>query len=336
MKRINIMNFKINALSALRLMFATLLSFGVQCQSAMAGAYPDGPIRFIVPFPAGGTVDLAARAFTGFLGANLHQAIVVENRPGAGSVVGTQALAQHKPDGYTIGIAYLSHVAAPLFTKTNYDPIKDFRVVAVVGYGRTMAVVPVSSPVRSLKDLVALAKSKPGQLNYLNPGIGTLAHLSTELLKLNSGVNMVSVVYKGLPPATTDLLADRLDFAELSYPFPLPFIRDGKLRPIAVMGNARDPEFPDVPTYAEQGFESCDMQTWYAILVPAGTPQQVIDRLNRAFNESLSDPKTLEALKQVYITPAKAEGPQAGQAIVDADALRIKELVKRAKLDADK
>jgi tripartite-type tricarboxylate transporter receptor subunit TctC len=297
---------------------------------AFAQAYPAKPVKLVVPFPAGGTVDLVGRAVGNFLSSDLDRQFIVENLPGAGSIVGTQVVSKSLADGYTVCLSYLSHVAAPLFVKTAYDPVKDFRAASVFAWGRSVAVVPTSSSIKSLQDLVAAAKANPGKLNYLNPGNGTLAHLSTELLKLNTGANIQSVSYKGLPPAMTDLLNGTLDFAMLSFPFPDAFFKDGKLRAIAMLADERDPQFPDVPTYREQGFASSSLKTWYALLLPARTPDAIVARLNGAMNRLLDSDSAREKLTTLSLTPAAPSTPAAADHIIAEDAKRIADLVRRA------
>ncbi|MGD9945847.1 MAG: Bug family tripartite tricarboxylate transporter substrate binding protein [Burkholderiaceae bacterium] len=294
--------------------------------------YPSRRIRIISPFPAGGIVDQAARIVNEFFAAELGQPVIVEALPGAGSAIGTQAVARSEPDGYTCVLAGISHVSAPLLQPTQYHPINDFAAAGLLCYGRTVAVVPADSPVRTLKDLVELAKSKPGALNYLNPGNGTVAHLSTELLKMQAGISMQSVAYKGLPPGMQDLVAGRLDFGAISLPLPLPLIKAGRLRAIGIMTAAREPELPDVMTYTEQGFANAQVLTWYIFAFPAATPKPVLARFNAVINKALADSGIRSRLSAANLSPTPPSTPEQAQALMRDDYARIARLIKDANI----
>lgn len=313
-----------------RALLASAATIVAGSSSAFAADFPSKPIRIVSPFPAGGIVDQIGRILSGFLAGELGQSVIVDALPGAGGAIGTQAVARAEPDGHTWDLATISHIATPLFQPVAYDPIKDFAAASLVGYGRAVAVVPVSSPVKTLKDLVALAKAKPGQLNYLNPGFGSVAHLTTELLKLKAGIVLESVAYKGLPAGVQDLVADRLDFGVVSLPVPLPLVQSGKLRAIGIMGSAREAELPEVMTYEEQGFAGAQILSWTMVAVPAATPKPLVARINTAMAKALADAGVRKQLAAAFITVAPPMAPDQVQSLMVADAGRLAALVKDA------
>jgi tripartite-type tricarboxylate transporter receptor subunit TctC len=299
-----------------------------------AADFPSRRIRCIAPFPAGGIVDQVARALSDDIAADLRQPVVIEALPGAGGAIGTQEVAKSEPDGHTWLMATPSHVALPYLQRTSYDPIKHFQAVAVVGNGRAVAVVPTSSPARTMSDFVRLAKSRPGELNYLNAGTGSVAHLSTELLKLNSGISVQGVAYKGLPPGVQDLAAGRLDFGFVSLQVALPMMKAGHLRAIGISTPVREADLPDVPTLEEQGFANSYVPGWYLICVPAATPASVVERINAAVNKTLSSPAVRQRLATAFVTPASPHTPAQSHQLLVSDHLRIGKIIKDANIKA--
>ena len=255
----------------------------VSALAAFAQPYPSKPIRFIVPFPPGGGVDIVARAIGEKLSPRLGQPIVIDNKPGAGMTIGTDAVAKSAPDGYTlligpIGSQAIVHLTYP---KLAFDIRRDFAPVAKIGQGTIALVVPQSSRANSVCELVALAKANPGKLTFASSGTGALIHLTGELFKQAAGIDMTHVPYKGTTQILPDLLEGRVDMALDSLPAYLTHLRSGKLRVLAVASSQRSPLLPDVPTMAEAGVPGVVSVTDYAIYAPAGTPKEVIALLNR-------------------------------------------------------
>ena len=251
--------------------------------AAFAQPYPSKPIRFVVPFPPGGGVDIVARAIGEKLSPRLGQPIVIDNKPGAGMTIGTEAVAKSAPDGYTlligpIGSQAIVHLTYP---KLAFDIRRDFAPVAKIGQGTIALVVPQSSRANSVGELVALAKANPGKLTFASSGTGALIHLTGELFKQAAGIDMTHIPYKGTTQILPDLLEGRVDMALDSLPAYLTHLRSGKLRVLAVASSQRSPLLPDVPTMAEAGVPGVVSVTDYAIYAPAGTPKEVIALLNR-------------------------------------------------------
>jgi tripartite-type tricarboxylate transporter receptor subunit TctC len=257
-----------------------------------AQPYPNHPIKLIVPVPPGGGVDILSRAIGQKMSASMGVPVVVENRAGASAAIGTEALAKSPPDGYTIMMGYSAHATNPIFTPgLPYDARKDFAAIAHVGYIPLILVVPASSPVNSVKDLIALAKAKPGQLQFASGGAGAGAHLSGELLKVNAGVDIVHVPYKGNAPALNDLLGGHVSMMFDTINTALPHVKAGTLKALAVTSNKRSSLAPDVPTMAEAGLPGFEISAWYVLFAPANTPKDVMQRLNAEANKALNDPE---------------------------------------------
>ena len=244
--------------------------------------YPAKPIRVIAAFPPGGGVDIVARTIGDKLGARLGQAIVVDNRPGAGTTIGTELAAKSAPDGYTLLIGPIgAAVIAQLYHRKEYDMRRDFAFITRIGYGTMVLAVPPSLGVNSVKELIALAKAKPGQLTFASSGTGANIHLSSERFKLMAGVNILHVPYKGTAQLLPDLIEGRISMALDSMPAYLPHIKSGRLRPLAVASLKRSAQLPDVPTISEAGLPGFQANTDYALFAPAGTPKEIVARLNR-------------------------------------------------------
>ncbi|MBI3069264.1 MAG: tripartite tricarboxylate transporter substrate binding protein [Betaproteobacteria bacterium] len=261
---------------------AILGGFAFSCATAaQAQQYPTRPIRFIVPFPPGGGNDIVGRIVALKLADALGQSVVVDNRGGAGGTIGTDITAKAPADGHTMLINNISlAVNVTLIPKPGYDTLKDLAPVTMVGRQPNILVVHPSVPAKSVRELLALARSRPGRMNYGSGGIGTASHLATELLKLMTRVEMVHVPYKGLGPALTDLMGGQVQLIISTMASALPQVKAGKLRPLAVTTGKRSSFFPEVPTMDEAGVSGYEFSTWYGLLVPAGTPKFVINRLN--------------------------------------------------------
>jgi tripartite-type tricarboxylate transporter receptor subunit TctC len=264
---------------------------------AHAQSYPERPIRFIVPFAAGGAADIAARIVAPKLSENLKQQVLVDNRPGAGSIIGNDLLAKSPPDGYTILLTNVAFGALPaLHRKLPYHPVNDFSAVTLVNSAPQVLLVHPSLPVKTTKELIVLAKAKPGQINYSSAGIGSGNHLNTELFKIDTGVDMVHVPYQGGAQALTALLSGEVvvDFAGV--PPSLPHIQSGRARALAVTSIKRMTNLPNVPTLAEAAIPGFEFLAWHGILVRAGTSNEIIATLNRAINQVLAQPDVIERM----------------------------------------
>jgi tripartite-type tricarboxylate transporter receptor subunit TctC len=269
--------------------FAALAS-NVLPVPAAAADYPTRPITLIVPYPPGGGNDVLARLVAAKMSVSLGQPIVIENRGGAGSTIGTRDVARSKPDGYTILIATSSLAINPsLYPDADYDPKKDFSPVGLIATSANLVLVNPSLAARSIADLIKLAKQEPGKLDFASTGTGTSTHLAAELFATMADVQFTAVPYKGVAPAVTDLLGGHVDLMFCPTASVAGLVREGKLRALAVTGAKRSPQFPDLPTVSESGLPGYDADLHYGIVAPAGTPPPVIAKLNAALNNALAD-----------------------------------------------
>jgi tripartite-type tricarboxylate transporter receptor subunit TctC len=288
------MNFSRRRLCSRLLAAACVLQAGFAC----ADTYPAKPVKVIVPYATGGSTDTTARLIAHALSEKLGQQFIVENRPGAGGSVGNDYVAKAAPDGYTL----LFSAAGPLtvtphtYAKLPYDPIKSFEPIKLIASAPLVLEVRPSLPVKSVADLIRLAKAQPGKLTYASFGTGSAAHLAGELFKSVAGVDIVHVPYKGSAPALTDLLGGQVDMMFDVVVSSLPHIDAGKLRPLAVTSDARLELLPKVPTVAEAGVKDVDASTWFGLLAPAGTDKQVVQRLSAALDEILRQPDVRKTL----------------------------------------
>ncbi len=285
--------------------------------AAAQPAYPTKPIRFIVPFPPGGSADLMARAMEPVLTERLRQPVIVENRPGAGGNIGLDGVAKAAPDGYTIGLGAAGALAAnvSLYPKMPYDPLKDLEPVSNVAFIPFMLVAPEKLPASTLQEVIALARAKPGELLIGFGGNGTAMHLSTELFKLMANVQMVNVPYKGSGPAATDAAAGRLSLAMVDAAAALPGAKAGKLKVIAVTSANRISAAPDVPTFAESGLPGYDATGWFGVVVPAKTPASIVLRLNAEIEAVLKNAEVRDRVVAAGAEPAPSTPAQFGQLI---------------------
>ena len=297
--------------------------------SAAAQAYPDKPIRVIVAVPAGGTPDVVARMLAPGLTSLLGQQLVIDNRGGAGSLIGTELAARAIPDGYTLffsspgSLTILPH----LHKQLAFDPLRDFAPVSLVCIGPFLLITHPAVPVKTVKDLIALAKAEPGKLNYASAGNGTPNHLATELFKSMAGVNITHVPYKGAPQAVTDLIGCSVDLMFNSIPPALPHIRSGRLKLLAVASARRSPQLPDVPTVNEAGVPGFEAITWFGLLAPAKTPQQIVARLNEL---TVKVVRASELKSQFEIQGYDAVGgsPEEFAAFIRAESEKYAKVVK--------
>jgi tripartite-type tricarboxylate transporter receptor subunit TctC len=285
--------------------------------------WPAKPIRLNVPFPAGGGTDILSRVLANRLAETLKQPVIVENKPGAGGNIGVDATAKSPADGYTLVMGQTANLAInpTLYANLPYDPTRDLVPVALVADSPVVLVVGAESRFKTLADIMAAGKAKPGDLTYASPGNGTVSHLVGELLQQTAGVKMQHIPYKGASQALTDLMGGRVDLFVSSVPSALAQIKGGKLRAIAVTSKSRSPSLPDVPTVAESGFPGFDATTWFGILAPAKTPQAVVDKLNAEINAALTFPEVREKI-------ASEGGAALGGTAADFAALLKADLVR--------
>ena len=296
--------------------------------------YPAKPITLVVPFAPGGGNDTVARTIAQRISGTLGQQVIVDNRAGAGGVIGAGAAARAAPDGYTLFLGGVgSHAINPSLQKSlPYDPVKDFAPVSLIASAPLVLVVHPSLPVKSVPDLIALAKSKPGALNYASNGNGSSSQLAAVMFESMTGTQMVHVPYKGLTPALTDLLTGRVQLMFSSVVAILPQIQAGKLRAIAVSGTKRLSLMPDVPTIAETGVAGYQSSSWYGILAPAGTPREVVMKLDAALVSAVQDPEVRKALANEGADPIGST-PEEFAAHIRAELDRTGKVVRAAKLD---
>jgi tripartite-type tricarboxylate transporter receptor subunit TctC len=277
---------------------------------ARAQNYPTKPIRMIVPFPPGGPIDVMGRLVADRLSQGLGQTVVIENRPGAGAVIGSKAVASAEPDGYTLlfGSSGSLAVTPALYKNAGYDPVRSFTPVAAVSEGTMLLVVHPALPAKTVGDLVAQARSQPGKLNY-GSGLGTPPHIAWGLFKLLTKTDVLFVPYQGAAPAITDLIAGRHAFIIDAPGVLLPHVQDGKLRALAVTSPTRYAELPDVPTMTEAGYPDFVMTFWTGVVAPKGTPAPVVERLNRVISDALRTDEMKKALARFRVEP-RPGGPQ--------------------------
>lgn len=270
------------------------------CSATLAQSYPAKPIRYIVPFAAGGGVDTLARMVGIMLNAAWNVSVLVDNRPGAGGNIGTELVAKSPPDGYTLLMTPNSHAYnASLYSKPPYDPVKDFAPIGLVATSPYLLVIHPSLPVRSVKELIVLGKARPKELAYSSGGVGGGSHLTAELFKSMAHIDMVHVPYKGIAPAVIDLVGGHVSLSFSVVPPAIPHVNTGRLRALAVSSAARSTLFPELPTIDESGLKGYDAFAWYATLAPAGTPEAVISKLNSEIMKSLQAPDVKAKLASI-------------------------------------
>jgi len=319
-----------------RIVVALALALCVAPVSAQP-AWPAKPIRLVVPFPAGGQLDVVSRLFADRLAVVLGQPVIVEVKPGADGNIGTELVAKAEPDGYTwVAVSPPTTIQPSVRPKTlRYDPIRDFEPVAFIGTSPFLFVVPASIPVSSLKDFVAYAKGKPGALSYAGSARGTVVHLATELFKHDAGISMEMIGYQGQPSAIADLITARVQFMTLGLILAEPQIKAGKLRALAVLDRTRDKHLPDVPSVVELGYPDLVMSTWFGIAMPHGTPAPIVQRVNAEVNKLLQSPDIVAKLDAMGVDAAKPQSPAEFGTFLKDDAARWKTVVREANIELD-
>ncbi len=325
--------------TALRLPFAAfiasvLLTFG-PAQAQTGESYPSKPVRLILPFPPGGATEVLGRLIAERLTAGLGQPVVVENRGGAGGNVGAEAAAKSAPDGYTLVLVAPSLAISPsLYTKLNYDPVKDLAPISLVGTVPNVLVTDPKLPVQNLSEFIALAKSKPGGMNFGSGGSGTSNHLGGELFNIVAGVKLVHVPYKGVNLAMNDVLSGRIQLVVIGVPIAAPHIKAGRLRALGIVAPQRSPILPDVPTVAEAGLPNFEVTTWYGVLAPAGTPRPIINRLNAELVRAMHAPEMKERLASIGTDP-KTSTPEEFADYIRQEIAKWGKVIREAGLKAD-
>jgi tripartite-type tricarboxylate transporter receptor subunit TctC len=307
-----------------------LLVLAIGCAPGLAQTYPAKPVKFVAGFPAGGPSDIVTRAVAKRMSDLMGQPVVVENRSGAGGHIAAEAVAKAPADGYTILLAGSFVTIGPsLYTKLAYDPVRDLTAVALIARNQYLLVVHPAVPAKNVKELIALARSRPGQLNYGSSGVGAPPHLAAELFKTMARVDAVHVPYRGATPAIADLLGGHIDFYIGGISGLLPQVRSGRLRALAVTGAKRSGELPDVPTIAEAALPGYEVSTWFGVVAPAGTPADIVSRLNATLVKIVGEKETQTYLTAQGLEPATSTpGELAG--IIREEIPKFAKIVRTA------
>jgi tripartite-type tricarboxylate transporter receptor subunit TctC len=311
------------------------MALAIAAVVANAQSYPTRPIRLVVPFAPGGSADFVARLVGHELSQSWGQQVLVENKPGASGMIGNELVARSAPDGYTLTIGTLGPFAVnqTLFDKIPYDNVRDFAPITLTGISSHILVAHPSIPVQNVRELVALAKAKPGHLTFASSGTGNATHLTFELFKARAGIEIVHVPYKGGGPAMADLVGGQVAFSFASMASAVPFVQSGRLRPIAVSGGQRSALFPDVPTVAESALPGFASEDWQGILAPAKTPPELIDKLNAEIARILALPEVKAKLTAAGFDP-KPSTPQWFAEFIQAETLKWAKLLKQSGIKA--
>lgn len=322
----------IHTLTRRRLVQAAALAVAMAGGNAMAQAWPSKPISLIVPFPAGGTTDVLARALGEKLSQSLGQPVIVENKPGAGATLGADFVAKAKPDGYTLLMGAVHHTIAPsVYKKLPYDFQKDFAPITTVALVPNVLVVNAATPAKNVAELVALAKAQPGKLTYGSNGNGTAQHLIGTQFENATGTEVVHIPYKGSGPLATDLLGGQITMSFDTVTPVLQHIKSGKLRALAVTTNKRSSALPDVPTLDEAGLKGFNIGTWFGVLAPVATPKDVVSRLNAEMVKVIQSPDFRKRMDEIGAEPIGNSTDQMGQQI-SSETEKFAKLVKDAKV----
>ncbi|MGZ5094120.1 MAG: tripartite tricarboxylate transporter substrate binding protein [Burkholderiales bacterium] len=317
-----------------RVVWATLVCFAAVCTTEVAAqstSYPNRAIRWIVPLPPGGGADIVARTVADRLSKNLGQQVIVDNRAGGGTVIGAELAARSAPDGYTwlLGTATTHAINASLVKKLPYDPVKDFAPVSLVAVLPQVFVAHPSLPANSLKEVIALARRRPGEINFASTGNGSANQLAVEMLKSYAKVNMVHVPYKGASPALIDLLAGNIQFMSTTIPPALPHLKSGRLKAFAVANAKRSALLPDLPTTAEAGAPGVEASSWNGLIVPAGTPKEIIAKLHGEVVAVMNLSEVRERLLGAGVEPL-VNTPAEFAAYIDAETARYAKVVRES------
>jgi tripartite-type tricarboxylate transporter receptor subunit TctC len=298
--------------------------------TAIAEAYPAKPIRFIAGFPAGGPSDIVARAIGRRMSEVLGQSVVIDNRTGAGGNIGAEAVAKAPPDGYTVllGGSFIT-IAPSLYAKPSFDPVRDFAPISLVVSNQYVLVIHPSVPARTARDLIKIAKAQPGKLNYASTGPGSPPRLCAELFKSMAGVDMVNITYKGATPALVDMIGGHIDVYFGGISGTLPPIASNKVRPLAVTSNKRSSQLPEIPTVAEAALPGYDVTTWFGLLAPAGTPRDIVSKLNGVIVAIVAEPEMKNYLIGQGVDPV-TNTPEQFAAHIKSEVPKFAKIVKAA------
>lgn len=317
------------------LLAAAVLAGGTAALPALAQNYPSKPIKLVVGYAAGGATDVIARLVGQRLGEGLGQTVLVDNRAGANSNVGAEAAARSPADGYTVFVFTIANtINATLYAKLGYDPQKDFEPVGLIAKVPNILVVNNDVPVKTLAEYVAFAKAQPQGITFASSGSGSSIHLSGEMFKMITKLNMLHVPYRGSAPAVTDLIGGQVQSMFDNAPSAMPHIQGGRLRPIAITSPQRSPLLPAVPTVAESGYAGFDVQSWFGLALPQGTPQPIVARLNAELNKVLAMPDVKKRLAELGASPAGGT-PADMRGFVDAEIKRWNAVVKASGAKAE-
>jgi len=297
-------------------------------------AYPSKPIRIIVPFPPGASNDILARLVGKKFSETLGVQTIVDNRAGASTIIGATALLKSPPDGYTLMVTSGTHLITPILMPAPYDAIKDFTAVTTIDKSDYLLVVHPALPANTLKEFIALAKARPGQINYASSSNGSGNHLSAEMLAQRTGIKMQHVPYKGGGPAVIDLMAGQVQMFFNSPSSTLPYVQRGRLKALAMTGDVRFAALPNVPTFAESGLPNFDVKSWHGILAPPGIPKPIVDLLAAEVAKILAMPDTIERLGSLGLAPF-ASTPEQFAAMMRSEAVRYAAVIKAANIKAD-
>ncbi|HEX2547233.1 MAG TPA: tripartite tricarboxylate transporter substrate binding protein [Ramlibacter sp.] len=321
----------------LRALKAAVAAVALGLALTAQAAYPERPVRIVVPYAPGGSSDVIARAISEELARELGQPVIVDNRAGAGSLLGTQHAAGEAPNGYTLLLADVPFTIVPALyrERARYSADKSFAPVALLGVAPMYLFVNQASPLRTATDLVQQAKAAPGKVSIASGGNGSLTHLMAELFMIQAGVQLVHVPYKGAGPAMTDLAAGQVQASFTTMPTATALFQAGRVRPLAVSSPQRTRETPDVPTFRELGLPDMSVQSWWGLLAPAGTPADVMGRVGEATQKVLRDPKVRARLQTVGLSLPEDTGAPVLQKMIATDAARWQDVIQRAKITAD-
>ena len=319
----------------IRLASGLMLALAALNAASQPAAYPNKPVRLIVGAPPGGGNDIMARLIAQKLSEGLGHQVVVENRPGAGATIATDLVAKSAPDGYTLFMTPSAHALSPsIYRKLPFDPVKDFAAIGQMATVPLVVIVNMSLPAASLRELIELARARPGSLNFGSGGSGAAQHLATEFLKSLTGIEMVHVPYKGSGQAIPDLIGGQIQLMIEPLPSALPHIRGGKVRALAVTTRQRSASLPDVPTAEEAGLSGFEVMAWYGLLAPAGTPAAVVSRLNAEMNKALAQPAMRDSLASQGAIPVSGP-PQQFMDLIVAEIAKWRPIIQKAGIRAD-
>lgn len=319
----------------LRVLKAGAVLLALTAGAAAADDYPNKPIRLIIPFPPGGSNDVVGRLVAHHLSDKLGQQVYVDNRGGAGGTIGTEVASKAAPDGYTLLVISLAHAVNPWLYKLPYDHEKAFVSVASFGSGTNVLAVNPDLPVHSVQELIALAKQKPGELNYASAGVGSFQHLGGELFKLLAGVNIVHVPFRGGGPAMIDVMGGHTKIIFSSLIQTTPYVKSGQLRALGTGGAKRNPVLPDVPTIAEAGVPGYEANNWWGMLAPAGTSPEIIDKLNKAVSTALDAPELQQQFAKEGASVVKMTPDEFGK-YIETETEKWGRVVKEGHITASK